>query len=91
MAVSGGYFLPLLFSRGTQANAGSRRTWGTLVSGPWVNLLCVARRDGIAGVSHGEKQMPLVLRGEAKPRRGEEHGAWPELFEASEDVEKMEG
>ena len=89
--VSGDCFLPLPFSRDAQVNADSRRTCDTLVSDSWVNSLCVARRDGIAGVSHGEKEMPLILRGEAKTGRGEKHGAWPDLSGASEDIEKMEG
>lgn len=40
-----------------------------------MSLLCVAREMELQGVRHGGKEMPLILRGEAKTGRGEPCGA----------------
>lgn len=39
------------------------------------------------GVSHGEKEMPLILRGGASTGRGESPRAWPDLW-GSGDAKK---
>lgn len=44
-----------------------------------MSLLCVAREMELQGVRHGEKEMPLILRGGAKTGRDENHRAWPDL------------